>query len=220
MSTVMSALEAPGLSGREVPLAKSRALEVNREQWGIGAPAIGDERAEDDNLSLDRIPTEAEIWSLLRLTSKLGVSESNIPSYLETLGYFDALNKVTAKRLAEARNGILKKPDWVQVEEESAALLDKSSQTEKSALKLSTEASSLREKVQSELRPQLAKAVQEKTEAETAAKTVSGVSSFPQPCFYRPTFDRALYSAFGSGAGCRSAEQVTRCPRQQTRSLQ
>lgn len=107
-----------------------------------------------------------------RLSSKRGVSESDLSSYLETLGYADVLNKVLVSRILEARSGVLEKPDWVKMEEEASSLLEKSKETDKRSLQLVQEAKSLRTKVENDLKPKLESAEQEKNDAESAAKKV------------------------------------------------
>jgi hypothetical protein len=210
--------ESPALSGRAIPLAKERALDVNIKQWGIDPSALNQPGTEED-ATFDRAPTEAEIWSLFRLTSKLSDSV-DISAYLETLGYSKGLIRELAKKIASARSGSLEKPDWVNAESEAATLREKAKQTEKRSAQLIEEANILKGKIENELGANLATSQDEKKSAEAAANSVCN------PFHYRAViFSVALKSqekcdiVLCSGDGCPSAEPSTISPRQRMPSL-
>ena len=162
--------ETPPLSGRATPLAKERALDANSKQWGIDTSALNQLETEED-AAFDRVPTEAETWSLVRLTLKLS-DGVNISTYLETLGYSKILSKELAKRIASARSGRLEKPDWVKAETEAATLLEKAQQTEKRSAQLVEAAKILKGKIEKELTVNLESAQEEKKSAEAKANSV------------------------------------------------
>jgi hypothetical protein len=162
--------ESPALSGRAVPLAKERALDVNIKQWGID-PSVLNQPETVEDAPFDRVPTEAETWSFLRLTSKLS-DGIDVSSYLEALGYSNGLSKELAKRIASARSGTLEKPDWVKAESEAATLLEKAQQTEKRSAQLIEAAKILKGKIEKELTANLETAQGEKKTAEAAANSV------------------------------------------------
>jgi hypothetical protein len=165
-------LQSPALSGRAIPLAKERALDANRKQWGIGASS---EQAQNIQSGIpDRFATEAEIWSLFRISSR-DVSDADLSSYLESLGYVDGLNQALVTKIKAARSGSLEKPGWVKLEEEASSLAVKALQTEKRGTQLIQEASALKSRIETDLKPKLAIAEQVKSDAEAAAKQVTYV---------------------------------------------
>mmetsp|Transcript_18194 Transcript_18194/g.44208 ORF Transcript_18194/g.44208 Transcript_18194/m.44208 type:complete len:412 (+) Transcript_18194:73-1308(+) len=171
--------EAPVKKESTVTLAKERAVQANKEQWGIGAAPKTSSPAAAPNKAAANAPAAAGVPGyrvvtndeIQALTSKFGdMAREEAETKLSALGYEGALLDAVWKGIGDAKAGKLVLAPHDEMMEEAKKLEARSQVSMAKAAKLEADAAAAKARVQSELEPKVRELSEKLEAAEQEAK--------------------------------------------------